>query len=872
MRRTRTRALRAGAGLTVASLALSVAVLPGTSMAAAADSPASAQPVPAQPAPAPVDGLVVRTSDGRAPTRTTLAQLASIAGDPVATGRAIGGGFYAISLSNGLTLAQATAVATTADQELPALTSVTPDVRIRPADVFPGRGDALSGQQWDLWDSGGVAGGFSVRAPAAWPSGEGASQVVVAVIDTGITSHPDLDGGLVAGYDFISDPASSNDDDGWDPDPTDMGDFSMLCSGSSSWHGTHVTGTIVATHDGDGTVGVAAGARVQMVRVLGSCGGSLSDLAAAIRWAAGGDVGVPPNPTPAKVISMSLAADMMCPAVLVSAIRYAVARDVAVVAAAGNEAADVAGSTPANCPGVIAVAATGRDGQRASYSNFGTQVAIAAPGGSDGQKVLSTSNDGSTLPGAPSYRYMMGTSMATPHVAGALALVRSARPDWTASQAWAAVAGNARAFPEGTIRDCTTRTCGVGLLDLVGLLPDPPGWFALTGEVLRGGIATKGVDVAAIAQPDLATYYGHTDASGSYRVAVPAGKYRLRFTQGATVSTTGDITVSGPISLPTVGWPDHGSLTGTVINAADRRPIAGVEVGLASLKSATVFRTASTDASGVFRLSGIPAGSYRVRVTGSAIVTGWIGGPDYNSATIHAVSDGVVSVVEFPVSRTAAVAPVSTVAPAATGAGPAPAEPPTRVEPAPGAIPAAAPVPIPVLAAALGAKLLPGTPPVRITPATLVTLMASVPAGTVGTVQFADSAGVLGQAPIIGSTAVLRTRLRGGRQAVVARVLATAPGPDSTALQLRVADRLAPQLKVRWKSRSQGMLAVRATDLGGVARLAIRWRSRSGNWSQWSGLTPDATRWDAPSWAKGSCVGVRATDWAGNRASAQRCW
>ena len=172
---------------------------------------------------------------------------------------------------------------------------------------------------------------------------------------------------------------------------------------NSSWHGTHVSGTIGAVSDnGIGVAGINQNSKIQPLRVLGKCGGYTSDIADAIRWSAGLPVsGIPNNnPTPDRVVNISLGGSGACDSVTQSAINAAVAAGTVVVVAAGNSTSDASNFTPANCDNVITVAATGHTGSRAYYSNYGTSVEIAAPGGDAqlGKTILSTLNAGTETP------------------------------------------------------------------------------------------------------------------------------------------------------------------------------------------------------------------------------------------------------------------------------------------------------------------------------------------------------------------------------------------------------------------------------------------------------------------------------------------
>ncbi|WP_435281883.1 S8 family peptidase [Streptomyces koelreuteriae] len=375
----------------------------------------------------------------------------------------------------------------------PQVAYVVPDRLNKPTAVTPN--DTDYSKQWDLFES--TAG---MNVPAAWDTTTG-SGVTVAVIDTGYVTHSDLAANIVGGYDFISDTAVSVDGNGRDSNPADPGDWynanecgTGIPASTSSWHGTHVAGTIAAaTHNGKGIAGIAYGAKISPVRVLGKCGGYDSDIIDAITWASGGTVsGVPANTNVAKVINMSLGGGGACSTATQSAITGAVNRGTSVVVAAGNENQNVSNSSPANCNNVISVAATNRAGSRASYSNFGSLVDISAPGGetrtSSANGILSTLNSGTKTPSSENYAAYQGTSMATPHVAGLAALLKSANSALTPAQIESAIKANARALP-GTC----SGGCGAGLADA-----------AKTVQAVKGGTSTGTTfsSTTAVAVPD----------------------------------------------------------------------------------------------------------------------------------------------------------------------------------------------------------------------------------------------------------------------------------------------------------------------------------------------------------------------------------
>jgi serine protease len=329
-------------------------------------------------------------------------------------------------------------------------------------------------KQWHL------NGAHGINVNAAWKRTNGDASVVVAVIDSGITAHPDLAGQTVPGYDFVSDTASSADGDGRDADPSDPGDGGG--GDPSSWHGTHVSGLIAAAANDMGGVGVAPGVRVQMLRALGSQGGESRDLAAAINWAAGINVpGVPNNPTPAKVINMSLGTDtpQRCDAATQSAVDAVKAAGVTMITAAGNTNSDAFWSYPGNCFGTINVGATGFNGDRAFYSNYGLGVDISAPGGDSRNsagapdvtngRIFSTSNDGTLTPGNPGYAYQEGTSMAAPILAGVVALMYSVEPTLTYDEVWQILKSTVTPFASGTVCQrgvgTNSQLCGAGIVN-----------------------------------------------------------------------------------------------------------------------------------------------------------------------------------------------------------------------------------------------------------------------------------------------------------------------------------------------------------------------------------------------------------------------
>ena len=450
-------------------------------------------------------GSAERTDVGRAKAALSRAAAAGVGGKPVALGhlRRLAVGADVVRANRKLDRADAASLIRQLAAD-PNVEYAQVDALMQPL-MTPN--DTRYAEQWHYFEA---TGGLNL--PAAWDKATGTG-AVVAVIDTGITTHSDLGANVVAGYDFISDLTVARDGNGRDADPSDPGDST---TGQSSWHGTHVAGTVAAvTNNAKGVAGVAFNARIMPVRVLGVGGGYTSDIADGIIWSSGGAVsGVPANSNPAEVINMSLGGSGACDATTQSAIDGAVSRGTVVVVAAGNSNADVANFNPASCNNVIAVASNDREGNRASYSNYGAKIDVTAPGGetaTTANGVLSTLNAGTTAPGAESYAFYQGTSMAAPHVAGVAALMQSAKVQ-TPATVESQLKSTARALP-GTC----TGGCGAGIVNALAAVDAALGTAPPPSNTLTKGVAVTNLSAT-------------TGNSLNYTMAVPAGASNLTFT------------------------------------------------------------------------------------------------------------------------------------------------------------------------------------------------------------------------------------------------------------------------------------------------------------------------------------------------------
>ena len=436
----------------------------------------------------PVEGLIVRFAEeglkNRARQNEALPEeqivwLQQVAGISLQFVRSMSGDAFVFRFPEEMAWGQAEDIAVRLQQH-PEIEKVTLNFRLKPH-FRPN--DTSFSRQWALAGSQTYGGGTNMEA--AWDFTQGADQTVVAILDTGITSHPEYNDRVLPGYDFISDAAMANDGNGRDSDPTDPGDWVSTnecyrgsAAEDSSWHGTHLAGIIAAQgNNGQGIAGVNWFTRILPVRVLGKCGGAVSDIVDAMRWAAGIAVpGVPGNPHPAQIINLSLGMTVPtgCTGTpfeeVVSELRR---RNVNIIVAAGNEDEDMAYSVPASCAGVTSVSAVNQNGDITWYSNYNLNglLSIAAPGGgSSADGIYSTYNTGSRSPGAATYRALIGTSMAAAHVSGVAALAKAEDPGISAELIDSLIKVTSRPFAEDSVCSSYWPACGQGLLDAHNVL------------------------------------------------------------------------------------------------------------------------------------------------------------------------------------------------------------------------------------------------------------------------------------------------------------------------------------------------------------------------------------------------------------------
>jgi serine protease len=475
-----------------------------------------------------------------------------------------------------------------------------------------------------------------INLPAAWDVTTGtppSGQIVVAVVDTGVMlAHPDLAAKLVPGYDFISSVSMSNDGDGIDPNPDDPGDDANITL--ASFHGTHVAGTVgAATNNGIGVAGVSWGAKIMPIRVLGIGGGTSADINEGLRFAAGlaNASGTLPAQR-ADVVNMSFGCTNCQSATDQAVIDEVRAAGVVLVAAAGNDNTSTL-SYPASYTGVLSVSAVGPGGTKASYSSFGTAVALAAPGGETDlstHEIASTWVQGTidTRTGrpvrTPVYAWLAGTSMASPHVAGVIALMKAACASLTPAQVDAFLAAGLMTSDKGTpgwdpiygwglvdaqkaVSTAKSR-CGAPALGVSPAYLDfPPAATSLALTPSLAGAATlTGAITAASDASWLALAAPGGDGLGAWsatvsRGSLAAGAYSATITFTAPLAS-GSLTARVPVTMQVGGAAgaagDAGFLHVRVLDASSR---VVAQAGLSASAGAYAYS-----------FPGLAAGSYTV--------------------------------------------------------------------------------------------------------------------------------------------------------------------------------------------------------------------------------------------------------------------
>jgi serine protease len=457
-------------------------------------------------------------------------------------------------------------------------------------------------------------------AISAWAITTGSTGTVIADVDTGVRfDHPDLlraglGGRLLPGYDFVGEDLNpttgaslgtfliANDGDGWDPDPSDPGDWisstdqknttvfpTASCAlQDSSWHGTRVMGVLGAlTNNGVGVAGMTWKPYLLPVRALGKCGGYDSDIIAGMQWAAGMSVtGVPDNPYPADIINLSLGGSGSCPSTYQSVISTLTTMGVLVVASAGNESGPV--DAPGNCSGVLAVTGLRNVGTKVGYSSLGPEVGVAAPAGncvnSSGaclRSIDTTVNFGLTTPGTDAYtdetNPNLGTSFSAPIVSGIAALMRAVNANLTPPQLISRMKASAGAFPQPaglpvcpTLASdgsgecaCVQGQCGAGMVNAFG------------------AVKAAQRPIAAVVVPATVTAGSPAvfDASGSVAACNVSVTPNVPLSVASYLWTASGVTIQGPANtaqVTVVPSGTAGTLTVTVTDSANNQDAATV--------------------------------------------------------------------------------------------------------------------------------------------------------------------------------------------------------------------------------------------------------------------------------------------------------
>lgn len=467
-----------------------------------------------------------------------------------------------VQLTGQTTLLEAQAIGVRLKELDPAIETVEPDLRVVPFQVSTN--DSFFSLQWSLgYHPSNNRGGSGFTT--AWTRQGNRTPVTVAVIDTGYLPHSDLSANEILGVNFVSSAVMAGNGVGRSNDPIDPGDYCEGTGDPSSWHGLKVASQIAAiANNSMGIAGAARGhAQILQIRALGRCGGYLSDVADAIKWAAGGTIaGFADTTSPARVINLSLGATgPACPLYMQDAIDFAVSRGAVVVAATGNEGGNFT-AAPANCASVIAVAAHNRSGDMASYSNYSTLVSLTAPGGGScrtftggcqQEGTLALGNTGTQGPGANTDgTYFMGTSAATPHVSAAAALLLAESPELAPAQVRNMLRSSARVHPAGTFCAANPTFCGTGMLDAAAAMSQVASPILTIPNPTRTVVGASEVEITVTADGTIGPFtFSWSRAAGPVVTLTPsqpnANTGVVRFTapasKGAPVQL--NVTVTG---------------------------------------------------------------------------------------------------------------------------------------------------------------------------------------------------------------------------------------------------------------------------------------------------------------------------------------